>query len=59
MSDAFVCGRRPARIFNESGAFGAIAPGAWDQALAAACAGAPYLARLAERDADIAARIAR
>ncbi|TPW01988.1 MAG: hypothetical protein FD124_3547, partial [Alphaproteobacteria bacterium] len=27
MSDAFVCGRRPARIFNESGAFGAIAPG--------------------------------
>ncbi len=52
-------GWRLAHVFNESGAFTSIAPGDWGQALAAACAGAPYLARLAERDSDVAARIAR
>jgi len=54
-----VSATRPARVFAEAGAFATITPGAWDEALAAACAGAPYLARLADRDADIAARIAR
>lgn len=59
MSGELVKGARPARVFKEDGAFGVIAPGAWDEALTAACAGAPYLSRLAERDADIATRIAR
>lgn len=35
------------------------APASWSEALAAACAYAPYLARLAERDADFAARVSR
>lgn len=50
---------RPARVFTQAGAFATITPGAWDEALAAASAGAPYLARLVERDAEVAARIAR
>jgi len=48
---------RAARLFA-NGAPGQVASG-WDGALAAARSAAPYLERLAERDADIAARIAR
>lgn len=50
-------GFRPARLFG-NGAPGDPAPG-WDGALAAARSAAPYLDRLAERDSEIAARIAR
>lgn len=52
-------GARPARIFSEGGAWAEISYGDFEAALRAACAGAPYLARLAERDAEVAARIAR
>lgn len=48
---------RAARLF-QNGAPADVASG-WAQALAAARSAAPYLDRLAERDADIAARIAR
>lgn len=49
----------PARIHAAAGPFSEIAHGDFAGALRAASAGAPYLARLIERDADSAARIAR